>query len=279
LDRSLGAIGKLARQIKERRGELVQINRAVAEAERVDNENLREKATLRHHLHDAANDVERNASENLADLLAQRRRLISDIRPFEQDRLQFYNRALSSYPDDPIAEVRSARCGGCNGVLREHHIAGANSANRVQICPTCKRILVPPASVAYASVTTAALQWEVLPTGWWREPAFLSGVGTGAGWREVCLDIERIRQLDGLNPIQTYVGLYMGKRQYIVFEFERVAFADCPLHGNALYYTRDPRWRDIFVHTKREALQLGAKRLIHRGDWLARAQRIVAGAD
>lgn len=83
--------------------------------------------------------------------------------------------------------------------------------------------------------------------------------------------------MEALGPKASYQGLYMGRRQYRVFEFDHIAFGECWVWGNALYYTREPDWQGVFVATKREALRLGAKRIIHRGDWLTRVRALIAG--
>ena len=129
------------------------------------------------------------------------------------------------------------------------------------------------------------LSWEVLPPGWWRDPAYISRLQTEAAREGILLDINRLVKLASLSPRATYRGWYLDahtnsrRYPYHVFEFEAVAIADCQQFGNALYYAPVEDWREVFVLTKREALRAGARRLIHRGGWFERVQALVYRGD
>lgn len=123
------------------------------------------------------------------------------------------------------------------------------------------------------------LEWEVLPAGdgWWRRPEILQGFVDGSLPGEI--EVERIEFLDGLRPRKWYVGKSIGIPQYFVAEFARVAVAECPATGNAIYYVIASAgdWRVIFRNCKAEARQLGAKRILHRtdGNWKAKLRDLV----
>lgn len=74
----------------------------------------------------------------------------------------------------------------------------------------------------------------------------------------------------------------MNKRRYWVADFGVIAFAECALEGNALYYLLPQRgdWRQVFSEAKADALQLGAGRIIHgaSGNWRASIRRVLAEA-
>jgi hypothetical protein len=87
-------------------------------------------------------------------------------------------------------------------------------------------------------------------------------------------DLERLRFIEALGPNAWFEGKDVGVRRYLVAQFGAGVVADCPDVGNALYYYRgDGDWKDVFRSTKLDALRLGAKRIIHRGDWKGRLKR------
>ena len=62
----------------------------------------------------------------------------------------------------------------------------------------------------------------------------------------------------------------MRQRLYYVADYRKLAVAECPEFGNALYYAAAKDWRAVFRKTKREALLAGAARITHQGDWPGR---------
>lgn len=208
-----------------------------------------------------------HASE-IKTLQEERNRLSKILEPS----LARYKEAKEHNSGDAFANITNSSCAGCNEVLPAYVVVDVTRGS-LRWCLRCKRILVVDTDSAGA---TGQLSWEVLPLGWWRDPVFVSGLGSGPGWKQGPRDVERLRRLAQLNPAATYQGLYLGRRQYIVFVFDGVAIAECPTWGNALYYTIDPDWRSVFALTKRDAIRLGARRIFHRGDWFARAAALVA---
>jgi hypothetical protein len=115
------------------------------------------------------------------------------------------------------------------------------------------------------------LDWEVLPAGWWnrRHASQLDdgGIGLVTDWDE-----DRLRFLDSLSPRMRYSGSHLGQRLYFVAVFDKLVVADTGEFGNALYtlVCADDRWKSVFKRTKAEALRLGARRIVHRGNWQGR---------
>lgn len=135
---------------------------------------------------------------------------------------------------------------------------------------------VPASRMPRVSPVIDVLDWTVLPPGWWRSGRFSRGLFSKPNAREL-LDIERIEFISDLVPAAWYEGRTLGTRQYFVAEFDGVVLAECPDWGNALYYCVGRNdWRLIFRRSKREALSLGAKRILHKGDWRKRIRSIVA---
>jgi hypothetical protein len=93
------------------------------------------------------------------------------------------------------------------------------------------------------------------------------------------MDVSRLRFIDTLHPQKWYAGSHLGSVVYYVALFPNLAIADCIDVGNALYYVQLDRgrdaWRSVFQLSKREARAVGAKRLIHTGEWKARARSLV----
>lgn len=105
------------------------------------------------------------------------------------------------------------------------------------------------------------LTWEALPMGWWKD--YWEERGDGNGWRTPLNTErrERLRFLESLGPRAWYKGSHLAKRVYFLALFDRLAMADCPDWGNALYYcgmtggsgsSVSPRKR----HSKRELVGL-----------------------
>lgn len=121
-----------------------------------------------------------------------------------------------------------------------------------------------------APIRPIRLTWEVLPMGWWKSINLPGPRGQGENRRHLNTErIERLSFLESLGPKSWYEGSHLGERIYFVAVFNRVAVADCPTWGNALYYCAagGERWRDIFRLTKAGALEAGARRLIHNRYW------------
>lgn len=118
-------------------------------------------------------------------------------------------------------------------------------------------------------VRSKRLDWELLPP---EEVGRLIGRGGTPLRSGATPHLERLRFLDGLRPSAWYVGSELGSRIYYVAVFPHAAVADSAEYGNALYLyrRRDGDWQRVFRSVKREAVALGARRIVHRGDWQAR---------
>lgn len=120
------------------------------------------------------------------------------------------------------------------------------------------------------------LTWSVLPPGRRIVDHIMSRdfVRTDQGryW-----DRERLALLDNLKPLKWYEGAHLGRTVYFVAVFERVAIADTPEWGNALYYCANDqgRWQSVFRLEKQAAVAAGAKRIIHVAGWEAQVRRLV----
>lgn len=120
------------------------------------------------------------------------------------------------------------------------------------------------------------LDWEVLPPGWWSNSRRGRRLHSRTRRFEK-IDPERIEVINSLGPIAWYEGRSLGIRHYFVATFPRVAIADSPDWGNALYYyTGEADWRSVFRRSKRDALSLGARRILHSSNWHARVESVVA---
>ncbi len=116
------------------------------------------------------------------------------------------------------------------------------------------------------------LGWEVLPPGFWRDPALASQLRAScrseSEWR---LRTERLEFIDRLGPLAVYLGQLGEHRNYHVFEFPNYAVAECEEEGNALYIVdkRQADWQEVLALSKRQALQCGAQRIFHfeEGHW------------
>lgn len=126
-------------------------------------------------------------------------------------------------------------------------------------------------------VVPTRLDWEVLPPGWWQRPV----VHAKPKRRSALLssgELERIVALNKLSPKAWYVGSHLGEELYYVAVFNNVVVADSPTIGNALYYLfcRGEEWKGVFRKSKADALEAGAKRLVHSGEWRDRLKEIVS---
>lgn len=92
--------------------------------------------------------------------------------------------------------------------------------------------------------------------------------------------VDRLAFLDSLGPDAWYQGSELSQAIYYVAVFGELAVADSVTYGNAIYWFRGPpdRWKAVFRRNKRDALLLGARRLIHTGDWQQRVLSIVGAA-
>lgn len=82
---------------------------------------------------------------------------------------------------------------------------------------------------------------------------------------------ERFEYLSRLSPVRWWEGEVLGERVYVVAEFRSVAIAECIKDGNAAYIVATTQdWKMILGKTKAEARNLGAKRIVHSGNWRER---------
>lgn len=121
-----------------------------------------------------------------------------------------------------------------------------------------------------------SLTWQVLPPGGWKK--FLSSpyarhVDEAAP--QFCP--ERLAVLDTFGPQEWYAGSQLGHTVYMVAIFDRFAVADTPERGNALYYCPVDAggWKTVFQLAKAEALQGGARRIVHTAGWQMQVSKLL----
>jgi hypothetical protein len=122
--------------------------------------------------------------------------------------------------------------------------------------------------------------WETLPAGWWRELARHADRGGLPEQEGVApKHEERILYLASLTPMAWYEGSHLGEGVYYVASFGRTVVAECLDSGNALFVYSGPlEWKTVFRQSKHEALRMGARRIVHVGDWRRRLiHRLHAG--
>jgi hypothetical protein len=202
------------------------------------------------------------ASKTLAAQLA---RLLDEIISQSAD--------ATGYTADDFEDLKlGVGTGNWSSVMDNH---GALRVEETQLDPSppIRPSLEPALQPSRAS---GLLTWEILPPGWWHNGRYLTGAGTSAKQRAVADDPERIIELENLAPVAWYVGDSLGTRAYFVAEFKNIAVADCPEYGNALYYYSGASdWRTVFRRSKPEATRLGARRILHKGDWRGRLRLVV----
>lgn len=124
----------------------------------------------------------------------------------------------------------------------------------------------------------AALEWEVLPPGWFdRYSAGFGAPRTGPFESQPDVQLwERIEAVMSLGPNVCYNILKLSSRLYYVALFESVAVADSPDYGNALYWLPldGDNWKTVLHQPKFAALRSGARRIVHHGDWKDRLRKI-----
>lgn len=122
------------------------------------------------------------------------------------------------------------------------------------------------------------LTWEVLPQGWLDDPLVAAKAMSSTKLRRGHEIIRsRLLFLDSLRPAQWYRGSHLGKTAYFVAEFPRLAIADSPLYGDALYYCLTPpsNWRSVFRLTKTAARREGASKIVHSRTWQLKVRTLV----
>jgi predicted nucleic acid-binding Zn-ribbon protein len=240
---------------------------------------LRQTLTLIERLSADIENRDERARQKYRDLRRRRDPLTVRLADF----LPAYQRARSRNGRG-IAQVQSGRCANCHTFIHSGLLEQMAEPDRVAPCPGCGCILYLPGALSRPVKSQGEAQeltWEVLPAGWWRDEAFVRRIQAEAAKEGVILDIGRLVKLESLSPKVSYRGCFLDKSTgyrrypYYVFEFEQVAIADCQELGNALYYASAKEWREVFRLTKRDALRVGAGRLVHRGDWFARARALV----
>lgn len=115
------------------------------------------------------------------------------------------------------------------------------------------------------------LSWRLLPNPPTDPSHFRSYLDRNFGSGYVGgLDLERLAFINSLGPSRSAAGRdeFDG---YIAFLFDNIALAvlDCPKMGNAIYLLED-HWAALSRLPKRELLNAGVKRVIHRGEWRER---------
>ena len=137
------------------------------------------------------------------------------------------------------------------------------------------RIRQAPQSSGAIPIT---LSWEVLPPGWWNDPAYVQQISRAGENGE--LVIERLRFVDNLGPLERYIGHEkFGNDPYWVFVFDTHVVAECPMEGNAIYLvTGTSNWRNLLSRSKMGLLSAApdrVRRIVHRGDWKSRLKRVL----
>jgi hypothetical protein len=128
------------------------------------------------------------------------------------------------------------------------------------------------------AVEATMLDWEILPPGYMGTYLQRAANGGTAVERDRS---ERIAYLDELRPRRWWMGRspLKGKQRYLLAEFESCVVAESPVLGNALFtYSFSggaESWQQVFCEEKRVAERLGARRIVHRGDWRERLRRAV----
>jgi hypothetical protein len=120
-----------------------------------------------------------------------------------------------------------------------------------------------------------AFSWEILPPGSILDRIRSIRGGPSEVTEEIKERAERLTFIDSLGPLRWWRGIPLrGNREYFVAEFDRCVIADSPTVGNAIYiYGKEPEkldWQGVFGGTKMNALALGAKRIVHQGEWRAK---------
>lgn len=124
------------------------------------------------------------------------------------------------------------------------------------------------------SPSTKRVEWEILPPGPGGEipKGIIPGKNNNRKGKTKVRRMERIRALADLQPDAWAVGRYLGKREYLVALFEGLgwAVAECYTFGNAVYASPVDKWQEVFKGNKEEALEAGAQKIVHRGEWEVR---------
>ncbi len=124
----------------------------------------------------------------------------------------------------------------------------------------------PPLSATSARIETVS--WEVLPPGWCRDPQYREKfISEYSGGYMSKVDASRLEFFDSLGPQIWRVGWALGSRPYWIAMFETIAFAECPIEGNAIYWCPASECESILQLTKQEALSAGAGRIFHKTFW------------
>lgn len=115
------------------------------------------------------------------------------------------------------------------------------------------------------SVPVLPVDWEVLPAQWWRDPELFRRVVRHANPADSLLMLERIEWLDTFGPLEWRCGPEVLSRMYFIALFPRYAMAENIRGSNALFVLdrSHGNWRVVFRGDKREAIALGAHRIIH----------------
>jgi len=124
------------------------------------------------------------------------------------------------------------------------------------------------------------VNWEILPPGWWADTKRIDFLRQKLGDKRVDILIERSKFIESLNPQNVYIGQsYLGGRTYVVYDFGNHVVAESPNWGNAVYVLSGEQakhWQAILSESKREALNKGAGRILHIGDWKAKLAKTLS---
>lgn len=124
------------------------------------------------------------------------------------------------------------------------------------------------------------VDWEILPSQWWRDPELFRRILRHASPEDAKLAIERIEFLDTFGPIEWRCGPRVMNHTYFIALFSRYAIAENIRGSNALYVLdrSHGNWRVVFRGDKRDAIALGAHRVIHDryGAWRRKLTELLA---
>jgi hypothetical protein len=129
-------------------------------------------------------------------------------------------------------------------------------------------------------ITVHQLPFWILPAGQWTSDDIVEHYktfqesGSKTAWE---IQWQRIRDIQKLKPVKVWVGEETWNG-YVVYEFPDTenVILECPVEGNAVYVLKGNVWKDLIRLSKGEIRgehQGSYRKVVHRGDWLARTRR------
>ena len=196
-------------------------------------------------------------------------------------------RANEARTTPPVGDPNARVCPRCDSSSVVEAMEESLHSTLCQSCrayfeenkPGCQPTQQDVEPTSQVNTSMCQIQWEILPP----DELFLESYRGEIGQqrREITnrKRLERLRFIMALQPTRIWRGMLLnGDREYKIAEFQHCVVAECPLLGNALfiYYSPDKMiWQRVFARPKRQAVELGAIRITHHGDWRARVRRMV----